>query len=223
MLIREKIATRADIEKMIEKVGFLGNDEDYVRHALKEAYKPAIMDKMKAPATAEGKHEAMRRITKELDSSDKGNLTEDWYREVELGGKGDQHVSARKDTLKEDWSVDLEKNRYIDVVEGSLGREIKSGEGKLSDGDVMQMRDYGRMVDGGVEFLTSTGKHPLKEVRFTFTSPAGAKANVATMRTALTQKPTAGNVSFELYGLDGKKVGPIKTEADLDAQKWLFE
>src|SRR5262249_37548170 len=107
MLIREKIATRAQIEKMIEKKGFLGRDEDVVRNELKLAYRDAIVEKMTSPKTPEGKHAAMRRITEKLDSSDKGNITEVWYRDAVLGGDGEVHVAARKEALAEDQGIKI--------------------------------------------------------------------------------------------------------------------
>lgn len=222
MLISEKIATRAQIEKKIQEIGFLGRDEDLVRHELKAAYHDVILDAMKAPKTTEGKFEAMRRITGRLDSSDKGNLTEDWYKDVMLGGKGETHVAARKDALSEDQGIELEKNRFVDIVDGSIGREIKSGEGKLGDADISQMHDYARMVDGQATLRTPSGNAQVKHVRYTLTSPAGAKANVETMRKAFTKDELKTRISFELFTPEGKSV-IIKTEAQLDAQKWLFE
>ena len=222
MLIEEKIATRAQIEKQIEQLGFLGRDEDLVRHELKAAYHDAVLATMKAPPTQEGKLEALRRITQRLDSSDKGNLTEDWYRDVMLGGRGETHVAARQDVLAEDQDIKLEKNRYVDIVDGNMGREIKSGEGKLGGADLSQMRDYARMVDGQANLRTPSGSAQIKHVRYTFTSHAGAKANVETMRMAFTDDKLKRRISFEVFTPEGRAV-LIETEKQLAAQRWLVE
>ena len=221
MLIDEGIATRAKIENKIQEIGFLGRDEDMVRHELKVAYHDEIRAAMRKPKTEQGKFEAMRRITTRLDSADKGNLTEDWYKDVILGGKGDTHVAARKDTLEQDQGVLLEKNRFIDIVDGNIGREIKSGEGALGDSDMSQMLDYARMVDAQAKLPTSSGTAQIKHVRYSFTSPVGSKANVATMRKAFTDSNLKGRISFEVFNPQGKKI-IIRTQAQLEAQAWLF-
>lgn len=178
---------------------------------------------MLKPATPEGRFEAMRRITQQLDSADKGNLTEDWYRAAILSNKGEAHVAARKDALATDQGIQLEKNRFVDIIDGNIGREIKSGEGKLGDADLAQMRDYARMVDGQATLPTASGPAQIKHVRYTFTSPAGAKANVDTMRMVFTDKDLGnGRISFELFSPSGKAV-TVRSVAELDAQKWLLE
>jgi hypothetical protein len=222
MLIREKIATRAQIEAMIQKKGFLGRDEDMVRHELKVEYREAIIEKMMAPKTPEAKHAAMRRMTENLDSADKGNITEAWYKEAILGGRGEAHVAARKDVLGEDQGITLDKDRFVDIIDGSIGHEIKSGEGKLSDSEVSQMQDYGRMVQGRAKLRTEAGDVVLKHVRLTFTSPQGAKANATTMRKSFNDAIRGDRISFELFTPEGKNV-VVKDLAALEAQKWLFE
>jgi hypothetical protein len=139
-----------------------------------------------------------------------------------LGGKGESHVAARKDALLEDQGIALDKNRFVDIVDGNIGREIKSGEGALGPEDLSQMRDYARMVDGQATLHPTSGDVTIKHVRYTFTSPAGAKANVDVMRAAFTDADLKGRLSFELFTPTGKTV-VIKSEAQLDAQRWLFE
>lgn len=223
MLIREKIATRKQIEKMIEEKGFYGRDEDMVRHELKQEYRKDVVAEMMKPRTPEEKHAAMRRITEKLDSSDKGNITEVWYQEAILGGSGERHVAANKRDLSENQGIEITKNRFIDIVDGNIGRELKSGEGKLSDGDILQMRDNARLVDGRARLQLDSGEATIEHVRYTFASPAGARANVETMKLAFTDKNLTGRISFELFTPEGKKLPPIKTLEQLNAQRWLFQ
>lgn len=221
MLIRENIATRAQIERMIERKGFLGRDEDVVRHELKLAYRDAILAKMNEPRTPEGKHAAMRRLTEHLDSADKGNITEVWYKEAVLGGDGELHVAARKDTLAEDQGIKITKDRFIDIVDGNIGHEIKSGDGKLSDDEVVRMKDYAKLVDGKARLPTDNGEVTIEHVRYTFTSPEGARANVQTIRDAFKDPLRVNRISFELFTPEGKSV-VIKNVAQFNAQTWLF-
>ena len=55
-----------------------------------------------------------------------------------------------------------------------------------------------------------------------FTSPAGAKANLTTMRAAFAEWNLKDRITFEIYRPDGTRVS-IKDEAELSAQRWLFE
>ena len=221
MLIREKIATRAQIEKMIEKKGFLGRDEDVVRHELKLEYRDAILDKMREPETPEDRHQAMRRITEQLNSADKGNITEAWCKEQALGGSGQTHVAARQDVLKEDQGIEISKDRFLDIVDGNIGHEIKSGEGRLSDVEIEQMEDLAKMVDGKAVLRTENGDVTIEHGRYTFTSPGGAKANAEVIRRGLTDSDTAGRIAFQVYTPEGKLV-KIESVQQLDAQTWMF-
>jgi hypothetical protein len=222
MLIREKLATRAQIEKVIEKKGFLGRDEDVVRHELKMEYREAILAKIREAKTPEGQHAAMRRITESLGSADKGHITEVWYKEAVLGGAGESHVAARRDTLKEDQGITISKDRFVDIVDGNIGHEIKSGEGKLSEPEIVQMDDYAKIVDGQARLPGEHGDLTIKHVRYTFTSPKGAKANLEVMRKGLTSDKTRTRLSFEIFTPEGKRV-TIKQESELNAQAWLFQ
>jgi hypothetical protein len=164
----------------------------------------------------------MRRLTEGLDSSDKGNITEAWYQRAVLGGDGETHVAARKAALAEDQGIKIEKDRFVDIVDGSIAREIKSGDGKLSIDELVQMRDYARLVTGLAVLPTDHGDVTIKHVRYTFTSPAGARANVTTMRDAFASPELAGRITFEVYTPAGVKV-EIKTSDHIEKQPWMLE
>jgi hypothetical protein len=140
-----------------------------------------------------------------------------------LQGKGEAHIAARKDALADAQGIVLEKDRFIDFVHQNTAHEIKSGEGKLTDADISQMQDYARMVDRGAKVKLGDGTPTMIErVQYTFTSPAGAKANIDTMRDMLGEQRLRDKLTIEMYKPDGTRVR-IKTEAELDAQIWLFE
>ncbi|HWO17245.1 MAG TPA: hypothetical protein VNO30_00655 [Kofleriaceae bacterium] len=69
---------------------------------------------------------------------------------------------------------------------------------------------------------TPSGSAQIKHVRYTFTSPAGSKANVETMRKAFTDKQLATHISFEIFTPEGKLI-VITDKQQLDAQRWLYE
>ncbi|HWO20083.1 MAG TPA: hypothetical protein VNO30_14955 [Kofleriaceae bacterium] len=221
MLEVEGIADRAAVIRQIDALRPLGKTEDTVRHALKAHFEAAILQRMTAPPTEAGKHAAMRRITERLAPADKGSLTEKWYQHVVLHGQGNPHVAARKDAL-EGQGVALEKDRFIDFVHGGTAHEIKSGEGKLSADDLSQMRDYARMVDGRARVKLGDGTTAtIERVQYTFTSPAGARANVETLK-KMFKPPFAGRFAVEIFTPSGNRVLLTK-ESELTAQSWLFE
>jgi len=222
MLIDEGLASRRKIQNKIEEIGFRGRNEDQVRHDLKLIYRDLVMAKVRKQKTPEARFKAMRRMTKRLNSADKGNITEAWYYGEILNGKGERHVAANKERLAEEQGIELEKNRYVDIVDGNIAREIKSGEKTLSDAEMLQMLDYAKMVDGRAKLKTSTGTAEIKSARYTFTSPDGAKANVGRMREAFRNTESRRHITFEVFNERGKRI-IIRDEDQLNAQRWLFE
>jgi hypothetical protein len=222
MLEAEGIADRAAVIRQIADLRPLGKSEDMVRHALKAHYEAAILQRMTAPPTEAGKHAAMRRITERLNPADKGSLTEKWYHQAVLEGRGEPHVAARKDALENAQGITLERDRFIDFVHENTAHEIKSGEGKLTEADISQMHDYARMVDGRARVKLGDGTTAtIEKVQYTFTSPAGAKANVKTITTAFTDDTLKGRFAFEIFTPSGDRV-LIGNVAEFDAQKWLI-
>jgi hypothetical protein len=78
------------------------------------------------------------------------------------------------------------------------------------------------MVDGRAVLPTESGDVTIKHVRYTLTSPEGAKANVEVMRKAFKDGALAERISFEVFTSEGKLV-LIRNEAQLDAQAWLVK
>jgi hypothetical protein len=220
MLIDKGIATESQIKKMIERFGYLGRDEHAVRHDLKVEYREQILAHIQKQKTPEARHAEMLDITRRLDNSDKGNITEDWYNRELLGGKGETHVAARKDVLDDTQGIKISGDRFVDIVDGSIAREIKSTDARISDGEIMQMNDYAKMVDGQAKLVTGGGTKTIKHARYTFTSPKGAKANLQVMRDTFNRH--GNRISFELFTPEGKKV-VVKDRAQLDNQTWLTQ
>jgi hypothetical protein len=187
MLTEEGIATDADVRRELQKLldGIPKGKEytvDTIRHNLKAKFRQRIIDRMFVDAqghelTSQESHAAMRRMTKDLNSSDKGNLTESWidgYRSldpdspkggaaehVQLPAEGtgpEQGAPQKRPTAKH---VEVGKgeagaaptsDRVVDRVEfdrHNLGtiNEIKSGEGKLNKHDMDQHADNMAMVN----------------------------------------------------------------------------
>ncbi len=79
------------------------------------------------------------------------------------------------------------------------------------------MRDYARMVDGKAELPIEKGTAKIEHVRYSFTSPAGGRANAETMRNVFKDPKLKERISFEVFTPEGKTM-TIKNEKQLDAQ-----
>ena len=106
-------------------------------------------------------------------------------------------------------------------MDGNIAREIKSGEGALSSSDINQMFDYAAMVDGQAALGGPAHLSKIKHARYTFTSPVGAKANIANMRKAFTHDKLAGRISFEVFSAKGEQT--VVRNMEQLAQEWLLE
>lgn len=159
---RGLIKDDAALEALIEKdVGFKDRSVDFVRHKLKERFKPQLMDQAspqrwdaaklqemqtkypelpwtKEPGRAKetAGHREISDVVKSLDSADKGPMLEQWLAEnVFPDAKG--QIAANKgevDTqLKPGES--LGDNRKIDLLDGETAVESKAVNDKLSAGE----------------------------------------------------------------------------------------
>ena len=218
MLESEGIAPRDDVIKQIDVLRQLGKgeDEDMVRHALKKHYEAEVLGKMTDPPTKAGQHAAMRRITQNLNSSDKGNLTEEWYRRTFLGEEEGvaTHVKVPKEALAQLGSQE-DKDRFIDLLRGSaeagIAHEVKSGEGALSKQGHGQLKDYALMLANNLKVQGQK----ITELRYTFTSSAGAEANFGVMTEVFADDDVGYAVTFEVFDAQGNRK-QIRTAAALE-------
>jgi len=143
-----------------------------------------------------------------------------------MGADAKTHVAARRGEVlggaDGKTPIEIDKNRYVDVIEGSTAKEIKSGEGALSDTELAQLEDYARMVTGEARLSKDGTVFVIKEAHYVFTSPDGARANVETMRNTLKRVALQDKLRFEVFTPEGKIV-TIGSQADLDAQAWLVK
>ncbi len=125
-----------------------------------------------------------RRMVDALGPGDRGNLMEVWYQaRYAAGSKAHQKHEVTRTSGDNEGKVET---RVADLVVGREAREIKDVTGTI---DKDQFEAY---VDTLKQRTKSEGA-PFDKLRYVFTKPEGAMANLEYLATA-----------FEKFGLDGK-------------------
>jgi hypothetical protein len=154
---------------------------DKVRHALKEKFRPEVMDRMfKTPdgtkLDAKASHKKMLEITNKVAPSDKGTLTEDWVQRTRKEA-GVQYAPEQVVVKKEQHSQ-ISEDLRLDRVEGVIANEIKSTNDIIPADERAQIAAQLILVGkDGVTIDIKGTPHRLEEVRITSTSPEGARKN----------------------------------------------
>ncbi len=203
MLAIHGIATPDDIARVIEQLtGTLKKtppDLDELSKAVKKAFEPEVLRHLREPLPDADSYARMRTMTDGLHSKDKGSLVEAWY-QARHAPKATREVwVSAADMAKQGAALSNKKGRKIDLFEGGKITEVKSGKGKLGPGEKAQFDDYRKMlkttipVDGKRVTVTS--------LRYTFTNPDGALANLAWMRRQLARR---SDLEFHVFRATGE-------------------
>lgn len=202
MLGRQGLATPADIKAAVKRIRKAAGDmidEDDLRRALKQTFEPDVLKHMTDPRlSAKTSYERMREVTDKLNSSDKGNLVEDWYH-TRFTPSAERHVAVSKgDLASAKPPVKIDENRFIDIAEKGTGREVKSGGNALSEHDLEQFKDFLKVVKGGGE----VGGQKLMKLHYVFTNPDAVASNLEWMKKAFAQ--AEGKLSIEVFNKSGE-------------------
>jgi len=136
-------------------------------------------------------------VTDKLNSSDKGNLVEDWYH-TRFTPSAERHVAVSKgDLASAKPPIKIDEDRFIDIAKSGTAREIKSTGNALSDHDLEQFKDFLKVVKAGGEI----GGQKLKQLRYVFTNPDAVASNLEWMKKALSQAD--GKLTIEVFNKAG--------------------
>ena len=179
--------------------------EDWVRHELKVVLKDELLGSMfrrrnGQDLTQQESIEAMRRmLTPDLNSSDLGNMSEDWYKRFA------ETYSGRTD-LKKHPSLPLSgrDTRFPDLVEGSTIVEVKSTREGLSPREVDQLVDYLSAAQDHGNVVVGDKEQMVDKVRLVFTNPEGATGSLERLESWL--RSYDGVLEVELIGSSGGTV-----------------
>lgn len=257
-LVRRKlIKDTAELQVFIEKnVSFKERSVDFVRHKLKAEFKPQLMEQASPkrwnaarlsemqkthpdlPWTSEpGKaleaagHREISDVVKDLDSSDKGPMFEQWVQENIFPDASPQLAASKAEVDPQlNPGQTLGDNRKIDLRQGETGVEVKTVNDKLSLDEASldasrqptsQLLDNLRMVVSEVK-LTAKGQIvQLKGLKYVFTTTKGAIANLDTIKTVLGNPRYEGKITFDVFDPKGTR-HTVSSLGDLGRQQaWL--
>jgi len=211
MLRDNGLATKEEVlDKML---GPGGLREDTVRHELKAAFEPRVIQQVKVNSAGVPRTEAeavveLRRLTANLNASDKGNLAEAWYASCH------SEVKAHPDMLPAD-NPDITELRRPDFVEGTTVVEIKSTRQGLSNNhDIPQITDMLEATkDGGVVRVDGVPRQ-VNKMHLVFTEVTGARGSTRALEDWLADHT---HLTVEIYGREGART--TLTQANLGAVK----
>lgn len=199
MLRDNDLATREEV--IAAMLAPSGRTEDSVRHALKEAFRSRVLNRVRFDASGALRTEAdaiveLRRLTRNLNTSDRGNLTEAWY------GLARPGLTAHPDLLPAD-NTELPEVRRPDFLDGDELVELKSTrQGLNADHDVPQIENMLDATLTGGTVRVGGEARPVTRLRLVFTDIAGARGSVADLETWLTKYP---QLTIEVFGTQGTR------------------
>ncbi|TMQ14927.1 MAG: hypothetical protein E6J91_14190 [Deltaproteobacteria bacterium] len=205
LLERERLATREEINAAIvaksanrAKLGSIVDDT--VRGNVKDVFRPRLIERLTDPTLdAQASWRRMRQMLDGLDNGDRGNLAELWYQARHA--KGAEHHVGTKVTRVGELEGQLE-DRVIDLVEGNRAIEIKDVTGPI---DHSQFNAYIDMAEGETQVRLKAGEATIQRVRYVFTRPEGARANLAFFAEQLESRRIIGILTIEVFDMNGTR------------------
>ncbi len=241
-LVRRKLLKDgAELQAYIEKnVSFKERSVDFVRHKLKAEFKPQLMEQASpkrwsaarlaemqtahpdlpwaaepAKAREAAGHREMSDVVKDLDSSDKGPMFEQWVQENVFPDATSQLAATKSEIdpqLKP--GETLGDNRKIDLRQGETGIEVKTVNDRLpleersldaSRRPTSQLLDNLRMVASEVKLAVKGQVVQLKKLKYVFTTTKGAVANLDTIKEVLGNPRFEGKITFDVFDAKGTR------------------
>jgi len=208
MLERTGLATQNEIDEVVGRVHTEKKESgdpvyfDTVRHEAKEHFRPRVRERLLNPALSnEASWRQMRDMTETLGVSDRGALAEDWYRGRYVPN-ADPRVSVGVTRSSGPNAGNIEA-RVIDMVDGNTAVEIKDIVDKVNP---EQLGAYLDMLEQQLS-VGKNGKEPpkIKKVKYVFTNPEGAIANLKSFAKLLANPDRANRLSVEVFDWQGRR------------------
>ncbi len=175
---------------------------DYLRHAVKDYFRPRVMERLLDPKLSEtASWQQLREMIDKLPASDRGNLAEDWHR-----GRHAPNADARVNVgVPRDTGPNAGKieSRVIDAVDGNTAVEVKDISGRIDEDQLGAYLDMTKQ-----KLLTGmSGKEPpeIKQVKYVFTKPEGAIANLKLFAEKLIDPERISRLSVEVFDKQGNR------------------
>lgn len=170
-----------------------------VRSNLKDVYARAVVDTITDPtrlhatplfkflrgrgvapedAIDQASHAEMLRVTRNLNSSDRGAVAERWY-EAAFGAPTAKQVTITPEQASAAGTT-ISTTRRLDRVSGSNIEELKNVSGRLDAGDQAQIEDQLRLIDRDIPLGQGKVQH-VTMLKVSMLDPEGVLANAGYM------------------------------------------
>lgn len=202
MLRDNRLATRDEVVAAMLAPG--DRTEDSVRHALKQAFEARVLDRTMRTADGIVLDEAqsmleLRRLTQNLNSSDRGNLTEAWYFR-----RHDGIAAHPRMTRDANPGVEGRGGRGVrspDFVDDKTLVEVKSTRIGLGPEEHLQIDDnLSVALAGGTVTLEDGTVRTIDSVRVVFTDIRGARGSADKLTRWLRGR---ADFTLEVFGRNG--------------------
>jgi hypothetical protein len=153
--------------------------------------------------TPQQQYQEMMRLTRGLNVSDQGSLTEDWVRLLHVQGQSQTQVPVGRSSLQAQGITGLEGDRKIDILSGSTLYEVKSGGGAMNKHDLEQFEDFMRLTRGQGQVTRNGQNFTVESAQYVFTNPEGVRANARWMQNQFLLDGN-DNLSFRVFNRSGE-------------------
>ncbi|MBP8808848.1 MAG: hypothetical protein KBI14_19750, partial [Kofleriaceae bacterium] len=141
--------------------------------------------------------------------ADRGNLAEAWYH-GRFASDADRHVAVNVPRTGGENAGKTER-RVVDMVQGETAVEVKDIAGKIDANQFEAYLDLLKIQEEG-------GDVGITKLKYVFTKPEGAVANLERMAAAMTDPEVAGRLAVEVFPSSGDT---LRASTAADARRLL--
>ena len=183
---------------------------DDLRRDVKQHFRERVVAKLTDPAlSSQDSYRQMRTMLDDLAPADRGNLAEAWYH-GRFASDADRHVAVNVPRTGGENAGKTER-RVVDMVQGETAVEVKDVAGRI---DANQFEAY-------LDLLKAEDRADglqLTKLKYVFTKPEGAVANLERMAAAMTDPEVAGRLAVEVFTSSGDT---LRASTAADARRLL--
>ena len=203
MLEQHQLASREAIDSVIGHVRGRKQSAgaeltfDDLRRDVKQHFRERVVARLTDPAlSSQDSYRQMRTMLDDLAPADRGNLAEAWYH-GRFASDADRHVAVNVPRTGGENAGKTER-RVVDMVQGETAVEVKDIAGKIDANQFEAYLDLLKIQEEG-------GDVGITKLKYVFTKPEGAVANLERFAKVLENDRLAGKISVEVIDHRGQR------------------
>jgi hypothetical protein len=168
---------------------------DDLRRDVKQHFRERVVAKLTDPAlSSQDSYRQMRTMLDDLAPADRGNLAEAWYH-GRFASDADRHVAVNVPRTGGENAGKTER-RVVDMVQGETAVEVKDVAGRIDANQFEAYLDLLKVQEEG-------GDVGITKLKYVFTKPEGAVANLERLSTVMRDKNIGRRLSVEVFDRSG--------------------